>query len=72
MPLLGRWRFLVVLALVTRVAICAHTYFSDEATYAALAAKIQSGALPYVGAVDHKPPGIELLYAVVFTVGGHT
>jgi 4-amino-4-deoxy-L-arabinose transferase-like glycosyltransferase len=71
MALFSRWRFLVALALVTRVAICMHTYFSDEATYAALAAKIQTGALPYVGAVDHKPPGIELVYTAVFTLCGH-
>jgi hypothetical protein len=59
------------LALVTRVAIFGADQFSDEPTYSALAVKIDAdAALPYAGAVDHKPPGIELVYAGVFAVTG--
>jgi hypothetical protein len=42
----------------------------DEATYSALAGRILAGALPYAGAVDHKPPGIELTYAAVYAIVG--
>jgi hypothetical protein len=65
------WLFLFALALLTRIAIFASTFFSDEATYSALASRIGAGGgMPYVGAVDHKPPGIELVYAAVYAIVG--
>jgi 4-amino-4-deoxy-L-arabinose transferase-like glycosyltransferase len=37
-------------------------YSNDEATYSALAARLLTGGVMYVDAVDHKPPGIAWLY----------
>jgi hypothetical protein len=45
-------------------------YSGDEATYSSLALKILAGALPYHGAVDHKPVGIEMTYALVYGAFG--
>jgi hypothetical protein len=66
-----RYLQLLALALGTRLCAFFFPYFNgDEATYSALAGRILDGALPFAGAVDHKPPGIELLYGALFTVGG--
>ena len=62
---------LVAAALVTRASSFAVPFYSgDEATYSALAVRILSGALPYAGAVDHKPVGMELTYALVYALVG--
>jgi len=45
-------------------------YSGDEATYSALASRILEGALPYHSAVDHKPIGIEILYASIYALFG--
>lgn len=70
----GGYRMWLIFALVTvalRLPIGFLPFFTkDEATYSALAAKLLSGSLFYVGAVDHKPPGIALTYAFVFWLAG--
>jgi len=70
----GGYRMWLLFALVTaalRLPACFLPFFAkDEATYSALAAKLLSGSLFYVGAVDHKPPGMALTYAFVFWLTG--
>ena len=67
-----QWTLLVVAAVVvTRLPALFISFFGeDEATYSALGARLAEGAVPYVGAVDHKPPGISILYALVYEVAG--
>ena len=65
--------WLVVIAVAFALRLPAFTdrfYSNDEATYSAVAAKLVSGGVMYVDAVDHKPPGIAWLYAGMFRVGG--
>ena len=65
------WLFFALVTVALRLPIFFLPFFTkDEATYSALAAKLLSGALFYVGAVDHKPPGIALTYAFVFWLAG--
>ncbi len=70
----GGYQVSVLCALVTvalRLPLFFLSFFTkDEATYSALAAKLLSGSLFYVGAVDHKPPGIAMTYAAVFWLTG--
>jgi hypothetical protein len=67
-----RWTQLVVAAVVvTRLpALFVSFYGEDEATYSALGARLAEGAIPYAGVVDHKPPGISLLYGLIYAVAG--
>ena len=69
----ARWLLLIIaVAFLTRMPVFFHSFYSgDEATYSALAVRILDGALPYEGAVDHKPAGLELLYAVIYGLVGH-
>jgi hypothetical protein len=75
LTVLGRYQFAALLALVTLATrgsgLALSFYSGDEATYSALARRILAGALPYVSAVDHKPVGIEMLYASVYALPGH-
>jgi hypothetical protein len=68
----GQWTLLVVAAVVvTRLPGLFVSFFGeDEATYSALGARLAEGAIPYAGAVDHKPPGISLLYGLIYGVAG--
>src|SRR5256885_8844966 len=67
----GMFAPLVAVAIATRArGLFVDLFPYDEAHYSALAHKILSGALPYAGAVDHKPVGIELTYAACFAVFG--
>jgi len=67
----GQFLPLLAIAIATRArGLVIELFPYDEAHYAALAHKILSGALPYAGAVDHKPVGIELTYAASFAVFG--
>ena len=61
---------LVLTALVRLPGFFVSLYSGDEATYSSLALKILAGALPYHGAVDHKPVGIEMTYALVYGAFG--
>ena len=62
---------LLTAAVLTRLPAFFHSFFSgDEATYSALAVRLLDGALPYLGAVDHKPVGITLAYAAVYSLAG--
>jgi hypothetical protein len=68
----GGYRTWLLLVVVTAALRLPMFFFvtKDEATYSALAAKMLAGSLFYVGAVDHKPPGIALTYAFVFWLTG--
>jgi 4-amino-4-deoxy-L-arabinose transferase-like glycosyltransferase len=67
----GKFAPLVVAAIATRArGLFIDLFPYDESHYAALAHKILAGATPYVGAVDHKPVGIELTYAGSFALLG--
>jgi competence protein ComEC len=65
------WPLVVLLALVTRLpALTDRIYSNDEATYSALAARLNTGGTMYADAVDHKPPGIVSMYAAIFRLAG--
>jgi len=68
-----RWMMVLATAvLATRLAALVVPFFfnGDEATYSALATRLLAGFQPYKGAVDHKPPAIMALYALVFEMTG--
>ncbi|HEY2906454.1 MAG TPA: hypothetical protein VGJ29_11195 [Vicinamibacterales bacterium] len=69
---LGRPLVLLAATLALRLPALVRPYFfsSDEAVYSALAVRMLHGVDPYVGAVDHKPVGVDLLYAAVYAVTG--
>lgn len=71
-PSAARWAVAIVaIVVVTRLPALIVTFFNeDEATYSALGARIAAGFAPYTGAIDHKPPGIALLYALIYWVAG--
>jgi hypothetical protein len=63
--------FVVAVVVITRSPALFVSFFSeDEATYSALGARLAEGAIPYTGAVDHKPPGIAMMYALIYMVAG--
>jgi competence protein ComEC len=65
------WPVIFLLALVTRLpGLTDRLYSNDEATYSALAARLNAGGSMYADAVDHKPPGIVSAYAVIFRLAG--
>jgi hypothetical protein len=67
-----RWNLLILVAVsVTRIPGLFSSFLSeDEAIYSALASRLLAGFAPYTGAVDHKPPGIVLWYALVYALVG--
>jgi hypothetical protein len=69
---LGRPLVLLAATLALRLPALVRPYFfsSDEAVYSALAVRMLHGVDPYTGAVDHKPIGIDLLYAAVYAITG--
>lgn len=77
---LGRWvtrsharwaAFVLAVVVVTRLPGLLLSFVNpDEATYSALGARIAQGFAPYTGAIDHKPPGIALIYAAVYALAG--
>jgi hypothetical protein len=69
---LGRPLLLLAAAFVLRLPALVRPYFfsSDEAAYSALAVRMLHGADPYVGAVDHKPVGVDLVYAGIYAIAG--
>jgi len=69
---LGRPFVLLAATVALRLPALVRPYFfsSDEAVYSALAVRMLHGVDPYVGAVDHKPVGVDLLYAAVYAVTG--
>jgi hypothetical protein len=69
---LGRPLILLAATLALRLPVLVRPYFfsSDEAVYSALAVRMLHGADPYAGAVDHKPVGVDLLYAAVYAITG--
>jgi hypothetical protein len=67
-------RTLLLLAGLTFVlrapALASHPFCIDESYYAAGAAELLAGGTFYRDVVDHKPPGIYLLYALAYRVAG--
>lgn len=62
---------MIAAVVVTRAPALVTSFFNeDEATYSALGARLAGGAIPYLGAVDHKPPGIALIYALIYRAVG--
>ena len=66
----SRWLIALTAIFVRLPAFMDRFYSNDEATYSALAAKLLSGGRMYVDAIDHKPPGIAMLYSAIFRVAG--
>lgn len=64
------WLIALVATLVRLPAFIDRFYSNDEATYSALAARLLAGGRMYVDAIDHKPPGIAMLYAAIFRFAG--
>jgi 4-amino-4-deoxy-L-arabinose transferase-like glycosyltransferase len=65
------WPIVFLLAVVTRLpALTDRLYSNDEATYSALAARLNAGGTMYADAVDHKPPGIVFTYGTIFRLAG--
>lgn len=69
---LGRPLLLLAATFALRLPALVRPYFfsSDEAVYSALAVRMLHGFDPYAGAVDHKPVGLDLLYAAVYAITG--
>jgi 4-amino-4-deoxy-L-arabinose transferase-like glycosyltransferase len=51
-------------------ALVSHPFNIDESYYAAGAAELVSGGAFYRNVVDHKPPGIYFLYALIYRLAG--
>jgi hypothetical protein len=61
---------LTTLALRFSALVLPQFFSGDEATYSALAVRMLNGYVLYAGGVDHKPPGVDLLYAGVYALAG--
>ena len=62
-----------LLAVALRAPVADLPLERDEGEYAYIAARwLDSGELPYRDAFDQKPPGVFVLYALAFGVGGQT
>lgn len=61
---------LLTAVVITRIPALFIPFFEDEVIYSAMASRILAGFSPYLGAVDHKPPGIALLYAAIYWLVG--
>src|SRR5262245_30992696 len=61
---------LTTLALRFPALVLPQFFSGDEAIYSALAVRMLNGYVLYAGAVDHKPAGVDLLYAGVFVLVG--
>jgi len=70
----GRWRalgLLLLLALGLRVVGLVRPCLSDdEATYSVVDSELRAGKVLYRDVVDHKPPGVYLVYAATQAIGG--
>src|SRR5712692_4224067 len=62
---------IVLLTVATRLPALIHPrHLSDEGIYSLVANEIVDGGLPYVDAVERKPPLIFWTYAAVFKLAG--
>ena len=62
---------LLLLTVVTRLPALMHPhYIDDESIYAAVALEMVEGGLPYIDAVERKPPLLFAVYATVFNALG--
>jgi 4-amino-4-deoxy-L-arabinose transferase-like glycosyltransferase len=68
------WRTLLALLAATVVlrfpALVSYPFCIDESYYSAGAAELVSGATFFRDVVDHKPPGIYLIYAFIYRLAG--
>jgi hypothetical protein len=66
------WLLIALLTLVLRLPALVQPFFfaQDEATYSALGVRTLAGAALYSGAVDHKPPGVAVTYALIYRLFG--
>jgi 4-amino-4-deoxy-L-arabinose transferase-like glycosyltransferase len=67
------WTLLALLGatLVLRFpALVSHPFCIDESYYSAGAAELVSGGTFFRNVVDHKPPGIYLIYALIYLLAG--
>lgn len=68
---LSLFLLLFTVTLLTRMAYFVVPHLGhDEPTYAAMATRYLHGGLPYLDAVDHKPAGISVTYALIFALCG--
>jgi 4-amino-4-deoxy-L-arabinose transferase-like glycosyltransferase len=69
----GGWFFLWLVGLTCLLrfpALISHPFSPDESYYAAGAAELVSGGAYFRDVVDHKPPGIYLIYAFIYRLAG--
>jgi hypothetical protein len=66
------WLLIALVTLTLRLPVVVRPFFfaQDEATYSALGVRGLAGAAAYAGAVDHKPPGVAVTYALVYRLFG--
>ncbi len=63
---------ILLFCLFLRIPYLFHTMQDiDEGSHAAIAVTLLEGGLPYLNAVDNKPPGIFAIYAATFFLFGH-
>jgi 4-amino-4-deoxy-L-arabinose transferase-like glycosyltransferase len=63
---------ILILAFILRMAFVHEPLERDEGLYAYIGQVILDGGLPYRDAIDHKPPGVHYLYALMIMAGGAT
>lgn len=63
---------IMLLAFALRMAFVHEPLERDEGLYAYIGQVILDGGLPYRDAIDHKPPGVHYLYALMIMAGGAT
>lgn len=66
------WAFLVAFATITRLpALTFPRPIDDEQIYSVVGMSMVQGGLPYIDAVERKPPLLFWLYAFIFKLFGH-
>lgn len=63
---------ILVLSVALRMAFLHLPLERDEGLYAVVGTEILHGAVPYRDVIDHKPPGVHYLYALMILLGGPT
>ncbi len=67
----GVWVAVLVCLCLLRVPSLAQPMAGDQGLYAYAGQRLLAGDAPYAGAWDQKPPGIHLVYAVLWAVWPH-
>jgi len=63
---------IMLLTVLLRLFFLHEPFERDEGMYAYFGQEILRGAIPYRDMIDHKPPGIHYLYALIIAVAGPT